>query len=238
MRDFLLKCTRRDNMPLPIPANPCERTFLAVFLYERSPACTKGGDQDESCFLLPPSRRFWSTETMRGFALPVTKSRIPNGIKRKTTSASSRKASAAAGLQASSPYPSRNRQLSKMRHCAAHGWGTRCCTRVMDRLISSRGTLPERHVQACSTLLLPGSSHGVTDQQAQSSSAGPTHVTPPAAVSHLRQSVKPTHPSYLSAEIFNFHAIPTQGFQTQCFTAQTRHSPSTHLTYAPSAPTL
>lgn len=67
MRDFLPKCTRRDNMPLPIPANPCERTFLAVFLYERSPACAKGSDEDESRFFLPPSCRFWSTETTRGF---------------------------------------------------------------------------------------------------------------------------------------------------------------------------
>lgn len=69
MRDFLPKCTRRDNMPLPIPANPCERTFLAVFLCEHSPACARGSDQDESHFLLPPSHRFWSTEMMRGFLL-------------------------------------------------------------------------------------------------------------------------------------------------------------------------
>lgn len=31
------------------------------------PRVPKGSDKDESCFLLPPSHRFWITETTRGF---------------------------------------------------------------------------------------------------------------------------------------------------------------------------
>lgn len=224
MRDFLPKCTRRDNTPLPIPANPCERTFRAVFLYERLPACAKGSDQDESCFLLPTLASLLEHRNHEGILsdLPslLQKAESPNGTKSRTTSASSRKAFA--GLQASSPYPSRNRQLSKMRHCAAHGQGTGCCNPggCTDSLLGEppRGARP--------AWLPRGGSHGVTHQQLRwSRRISWCQKLCPACQQPNTPPAHPLHPLASSASRQCQH----EGYgQTRRSTAQTGHGPPAH----------
>jgi len=165
-------------MPLPIPANPCERTFLAVFLYEHSSVCAKWSDQDESSFLLPPSRRFLITE-MRGFSgicPPCYKKQNTQWhhnvdlIKKKHLQPQGPRQS----LSFKESTAFQDETLSSPRS------GNRGCAQGMDRLLSPGGSPP----RGTARLLQRSGSHGVPHASHRQQQR-PAHQQPNTPTTHL-----------------------------------------------------
>lgn len=109
------------------------------------PRVPKGSDKDESCFLLPPSRCFWITETTRGFFVicpPCYKKQKTQRDQEKNNTSLIKRSICSHGAPGKHSLSFKESTAFQGETLSSTRPGNRCCNWRMDSLTSFRENYP------------------------------------------------------------------------------------------------